>query len=129
MMGNALTLRTTQVNVFDCFHFLMNDIFEMEIFLSKLVNIIDMTLISEGLVKHKNPHAFLYDPTDKDDIDHGVSGIAILVESHIAAHAWPKRKLLNVVITSCKDYDPSYTAFWIVNYCGSNNFKFESIKF
>jgi S-adenosylmethionine/arginine decarboxylase-like enzyme len=128
MMEN-LILRTTQINLLDCNHSLMVNTEEMEIFLYKLVKFISMTLIGEELTDNSNPHAFLYNPPDKNEIDHGVTGIAILVESHVAAHAWPKRNLLNVVITSCKEYDARITALWISGYCESKIFKFETMSF
>lgn len=128
-MKSAFCLRTTQINLLDCSHVLMTNTEEMELFLSKLVSFIDMTLINESLVKSKNPHAFLYNPSDKDEIDYGVTGIAILAESHIACHAWPNRNLLNVVITSCKEYDSKITALWVASYCKSKLYKWETMCF
>lgn len=129
MMENQFFLKTTQINLFDCSHVLMTNKEEMELFLSKLVNFIDMTLISEDLVGARNPNAFLYNPPDKDEIDYGVTGIAILAESHASAHTWPNRNLLNVVITSCKEYDSKFAALWVTSYCKSKIYKWETICF
>lgn len=124
-----LTLRTMQMNLLDCIHPLMDNSEEMKIFLANLVNTIDMNLIDVNMVGHDNPHAFRYNPVDKEKIEHGITGQAILVESHIAAHSWPDRTLLNVVITSCKDFDPEITALWISEYCDCVEFEYDSISF
>ena len=57
-----LTLRTTQINLLDCIHPLMDNPEEMKLFLAKLVNFISMNLIDEAMVDHTNPHAFKYNP-------------------------------------------------------------------
>ena len=36
----------------------------------------------------------------------GVSGMLILVESHIALHTWPELKYARVEISSCKEFEP-----------------------
>jgi len=127
-MNNPI-LRTTQINVYDCVHPLMNDPKEMSIFLSKLVEFIGMTIIPEELIGQKNPHSFPYKPESKPVEDHGISGSVILVESHVAAHSWCKNNFLNVVITSCKDYDAAITSMWVTRYCEANMFQYDSLKF
>lgn len=124
-----LTLRTTQINLLDCVHPLMDDPFEMKIFLTTLVKFIEMNIIDEFMVNHDNPHAFRYNPIEKDRIEHGITGQVILVESHIAAHSWPNRMLLNVVITSCKEYSAKDTAIWISKYCESKVYEYNSMCF
>jgi S-adenosylmethionine/arginine decarboxylase-like enzyme len=122
-------LRTTQVNIYDCVHPLMCDEKEMNIFLSKLVEFIGMTIIPENLVGQKNPNSFLCNPDTKPVEEHGISGCVILFESHIVAHSWYDSNFLNVVITSCKEYDPRTTALWIVGYTGSRDFRYDTISF
>lgn len=124
-----IELRTIQVNLYDCVHPLMTDYNEMNLFLTNLVRFIGMNIISENFVKQSNPNSFHYNPSDKDVSEHGITGSVILVESHAAAHSWPNSKFLNVVITSCKDYDPKLTALWIVGYTKSKVYKFDTIKF
>lgn len=124
-----LTLRTTQINLLDCTHALMDNPEAMKCFLIKLVKFIEMNVIDENMVGHDNPHAFIYNPVDKEKIEHGVTGQVILVESHIAAHSWPDRQLLNVVITSCKEYSAKMTALWVVGYCECKVFEYNSMSF
>lgn len=124
-----LTLQTMQINLMNCIHPVMDNPEEMKTFLAKLVTFIDMNIIDVNMVGHDNPHAFRYNPVDKDKIEHGITGQVILVESHIAAHSWPDRKLLNVVITSCKNYNDRITAHWISGYCKCKDFKYETICF
>jgi len=101
----------------------------MNIFLTKLVKFIGMTVIPEHIVGQKNPHSFPFKPDSKPVEDHGVSGTVILVESHIAAHSWVDNKFLNVAITSCKEYKDKMTALWVVGYCKSKTYEFGSVKF
>lgn len=44
-------------------------------------------------------------PLCTDPADWGYTGVLIIAESHIAFHTWPEKKLLNVDISSCKDFD------------------------
>jgi S-adenosylmethionine/arginine decarboxylase-like enzyme len=128
-MMKSPILRTTQVNVYDCVHPLMNDPKEMSIFLSKLVEFIGMTVIPEELIGQKNPHSFPYKPESKPVEDHGISGSVILVESHACSHSWISKNFLNVVITSCKHYDEKSLLSWILVYTSSNIYKYNTINF
>ena len=123
-----IKLRTTQINLYKCFHPLMTNTFEMEAFLESLVDFIGMTVISEDLVKQRNPHAFVFNPSDKVIEDHGISGFVMLVESHIAIHSWPTLQFLNIVITSCKEYSPLDTAKFVSEYCNTNIYLFDSFE-
>jgi S-adenosylmethionine/arginine decarboxylase-like enzyme len=107
----------------------MRDPEEMNKFLTKLVSFIGMNVIPDSITKQKNPNSFIYSPIDKNDLDHGVTGYVILVESHACAHSWQNQDFLNVAITSCKKYDPQITTLWIAGYTKSKIFKFESISF
>lgn len=51
-----LTLRTTQINLLDCTHVLMDNPEEMKCFLSKLVKFIEMTVIEPSMVGHDQLH-------------------------------------------------------------------------
>jgi S-adenosylmethionine decarboxylase len=37
--------------------------------------------------------------------DEGLSGTAIICESHIAAHTFPRRKFVEMDVSSCKDFN------------------------
>lgn len=48
----------------------------------------------------------------------GISGILILVESHIAIHTWPERNYARVEISSCREFDPSVAVSVIKHFFG-----------
>ena len=128
-----MELRTTHINVYDCKdHPILLDPVEMNSFLVKLVNFISMTVIPPELMEKgtKNPSSFLFEPSNRDKVEYGVTGTVILYESHIAAHSFPYKHngFINVVITSCKEYDPELTVLWVSGCLGSNNYKYFSKK-
>lgn len=128
-----MELRTTHINVYDCGkNPILFDPLEMDKFLVKLVNFISMTVIPPELMGDgiKNPNSFLFEPSDRDKVEYGVTGTVILYESHIAAHSFPYQHngFINVVITSCKDYDPIMTTLWVIGCLGSKVYKYFSKK-
>lgn len=128
-----MELRTTHINVYDCGNhpILLNPI-EMDNFLIELVDFISMTVIPPELMGKdtKNPKSFLFEPSHRNKVEYGVTGTVILYESHIAAHSFPYKHngFINVVITSCKEYDPTMTVLWVIARLGSKKYKYFSKK-
>jgi len=128
-----MELRTTHINFYDCKdNPILFDPTEMDKFLVNLVNFISMTVIPSELMGGgiKNPNSFLFEPSNRDKVEYGVTGIVILYESHIAAHSFPYKHngFINIIITSCKDYDPKLTLLWLCACLGSTNYKYFSQK-
>jgi len=45
----------------------------------------------------------------QDEADSGITGVAILAESHIAVHTWPNKGYFAIDIFSCKPFDVERT--------------------
>ena len=69
----------------------------VESFINELVNKIDMKVI-------KGPIVLDYEADDKEES--GVTGFAVLAESHISIHTYPLKGFLSLDIFSCKEFDP-----------------------
>lgn len=54
---------------------------------------------SEILTKYKNLL------TERNNKTTGISGIGVLLESHISIHTWPENSFLSIDVFSCKVYD------------------------
>jgi S-adenosylmethionine decarboxylase len=65
-------------------------------FLDEYPSRIDMTKVAP-------PYVFRYVGTKPQDW--GVSGFVVIAESHISIHTFPERRLVNVDIFSCKEFD------------------------
>ena len=65
-------------------------------FLDEYPSRIDMTKVAP-------PHVFRYVGTKPQDW--GVSGFVVIAESHISIHTFPERRLVNVDVFSCKEFD------------------------
>ena len=63
-------------------------------FIVDLVDAIGMTIVNGPTV-----HQF-----KQEGPDSGISGFAIIAESHIAVHTWPEEDWLNVCVVSCKGF-------------------------
>ena len=55
----------------------------------------------------------VYTYRGKRDEDWGVSGFALIAESHISVHTFPERGYLNVDIFSCKPFDADESAEFV----------------
>jgi len=44
-------------------------------------------------------------PLCTDPTQWGYTGFLVVAESHIAFHTWPEKSLINIDISSCKDFD------------------------
>ena len=47
---------------------------------------------------------------------HGVTGIAVLAESHISIHTWPEHGYIALDIFMCGDSDPHLALRWLKDY-------------
>jgi S-adenosylmethionine decarboxylase len=65
-------------------------------FLDEYPSRIDMTKVAP-------PHVFRY--VGSKPQDWGVSGFVVIAESHISIHTFPERRLVNVDVFSCKEFD------------------------
>ena len=65
-------------------------------FLDEYPSRIDMTKVAP-------PYVFRYVGTKPQDW--GVSGFVVIAESHISIHTFPERRLVNVDVFSCKEFD------------------------
>jgi S-adenosylmethionine/arginine decarboxylase-like enzyme len=110
-------LRTTQINLYDCYSDIIFSKEEINLFLERLVDFIGMRVIPEKMIENKNPHSFEFIPSELNlpDVEAGITGTITLFESHAALHLWNNTRFVCVVISSCKDYDPDSVA----NYCQS----------
>ncbi|MDY6917305.1 MAG: adenosylmethionine decarboxylase [Chloroflexota bacterium] len=55
------------------------------------------------MTKVAPPHVFRY--VGSKPQDWGVSGFVVIAESHISIHTFPERRLVNIDIFSCKEFD------------------------
>ncbi len=94
------------LNLYDCGESAIDDegyIAELIIDLSSLIG---MNIIS-------GPHLLSYgDPNSKD---HGVTGYAIIAESHIAVHTYTFDRCTYLDIFSCKDFDVEKAILFITD--------------
>jgi len=65
-------------------------------FLDEYPSQIDMTKVAP-------PYVFRYVGSKPEDW--GVSGFVVIAESHISIHTFPDRRLVNIDIFSCKEFD------------------------
>lgn len=55
------------------------------------------------MTKVAPPHVFRY--VGSKPQDWGISGFVVIAESHISIHTFPERRLVNIDIFSCKEFD------------------------
>ena len=58
----------------------------------------------------------------------GISGIAVLAESHISVHTWPERKYMAFDIFMCGDTFPEQAAEFLIKQLNPNRKKLQTIK-
>jgi len=59
---------------------------------------------------------------------HGISGIIVIAESHLAVHTWPEYGFAALDIFSCHDLNYSETLKYISNNIGAGRYSIISIK-
>ena len=64
-------------------------------------------LVSKATLLHMHLHKF--------GNEHGISGVAVLAESHISVHTWPERNYIAFDIFMCGDTFPNLAAESIIN--------------
>ena len=60
--------------------------------------------------------------------EQGISGIAVLAESHISVHTWPERKYMAFDIFMCGDTFPEQAAKFLIKQLNPNRKKLQTIK-
>ena len=83
-------------DVYGCDREKINSQKTIENFLKELVDKIDMKII-------QGPSVIKYDA--EKDSESGITGFAILAESHISIHTYPKKNFFSLDIFSCKEFD------------------------
>jgi S-adenosylmethionine decarboxylase len=122
-------LRTTQINLYYCDTKKIDDVDTCRNFLIDLVKLINMNMIPEEMIGSPNPIIFSY-VSSEDKNEDGVTGVIILCESHTAIHTWPKKEgFAEIVINSCKDYDPKAAADYCYKFFGAKRRAYDSIYF
>ena len=58
----------------------------------------------------------------------GISGVAVLAESHISVHTWPERKYVAVDIFMCGDTNPELACEYLIKTLKPKKKKIEIIK-
>jgi len=56
-----------------------------------------------AMTKVAPPYVFRY--VGSKPQDWGVSGFVVIAESHISIHTFPERRLINIDVFSCKEFD------------------------
>ena len=72
----------------------------LRLLIERIVEAIDMTLVPDSMKFWHFPI-----PLKGYRGEYGVSGGAILVESHIYLHTWPERRFMRLEISSCKQFN------------------------
>ena len=74
----------------------LNDASLMRSFIDQLADEIQMTIVNGPTI-----HAF-----ERDNPKAGLSGFAIIAESHVSIHTWPESCWVNLTVVSCRDFEP-----------------------
>jgi len=74
----------------------------IEEFLSSLVEKIEMTVLIDPIVLYVN------------NASPGVTGVAIIAESHISIHTFPEKNFFFIDIFSCKEFDTDLAEQFII---------------
>ena len=80
----------------------------------------DAIVVSKATLLHMHLHKF--------GKEQGISGVAVLAESHISVHTWPERNYIAFDIFMCGDTFPSLAAESIVNSLKPKRKKIKVIK-
>jgi S-adenosylmethionine decarboxylase len=66
-----------------------------------------------GMTKIMPPYVFKYHGAVPEDW--GISGVVLIAESHITIHTFPDKQHAFIDVFSCKDFDTSFAATYMVN--------------
>ena len=77
--------------------------------LADLPGQIGMTLIDEPRLLRYTP------PDDKPNDNYGLSGFAMLAESHVSLHTWPEYRRVYIDVFSCNSFNTLKTTKLLVN--------------
>jgi S-adenosylmethionine decarboxylase len=73
-----------------------------------------------GMTKITQPYVFRYSaPLPEDE---GITGVAIIAESHISIHTYPRKRFVFVDLFSCKPFDVEGAKDYIVQFFQSKSF-------
>ncbi len=78
--------------------------------LADLPGQIGMTLIDEPRLLRYTP------PDDKPNDNYGLSGFAMLAESHVSLHTWPEYRRVYIDVFSCNSFNTLKTTKLLVNF-------------
>lgn len=90
-MGNHLV-----IDAYGCNEEKIKSIKLIETFLKDLVDKINLKIIKGPIVLH-------HEAEDKEES--GVTGFAVLAESHVSIHTYPEKKFLSLDIFACSEFD------------------------
>ena len=76
--------------------------------------------ISGAKILHMHMHRF--------GEEQGISGVAVLAESHISVHTWPERKYIAFDIFMCGDTNPELACKYLIETLKPKKKKVELIK-
>ena len=96
-MNSADNINRTFLKLRDC-GAQLNSIVAITEFLERAVGLCGMTLLNITVVP-----VYGNEPHLKDE--GGVTGVAVITESHCAVHTWPEERAVNVDMYSCKPFD------------------------
>ena len=77
-------------------------------------------LVSKATLLHMHLHKF--------GKEQGISGVAVLAESHISVHTWPERKYIAFDIFMCGDTCPELASEYLIKTLKPKRKKIEIIK-
>ena len=58
----------------------------------------------------------------------GISGVAVLAESHISVHTWPEKECVAIDIFTCGAKNPRSVAWWLLNYFDSDDYNMNQLN-
>ena len=82
--------------------------------------IIEAVKLSKASILHLHMHRF--------GKEQGISGVAVLAESHISVHTWPERKYIAFDIFMCGDTYPELASEYLIKTLKPKRKKIEIIK-
>jgi S-adenosylmethionine decarboxylase len=96
----------------DCDPAVLDDLNVCFDFLNELPSMIGMTKITQ-------PYVFRYAAPEPED--QGITGVAIIAESHISLHTYPKKRFAFVDIFSCKPFDVEKARIHVIRFFESKS--------
>lgn len=117
-------IKTVQIDLFACRGLDNLDTTVGNYFLEKLIEYIQMRKIPEEMIGSPNPCSFEFFPemVGLEGSEKGFTGIAIMMESHVAYHSWNDLDFVTVTICSCKDFCPYNAAKFCSRFFDAGNY-------